>query len=101
MSIRSQLRESPEQGKPIGGQDIDAPERFAPDTRHMVVYDTITEDSPAGDVGERVRVFLTDEGYGQVLESEGRGQVRIVRHARVRKGDLSYAAPEHDRAEYH
>jgi hypothetical protein len=49
----------------------------------------------------RIRVFLTDEGYGQALESQGRGEVRIVRHARVCKGGLHFDAPECDREEYH
>jgi hypothetical protein len=53
-----------------------------------------------GDKGERVRIFLTDEGYKKAQESEGRGEMKIVRHARVRKGDLFYDAPERDFEQY-
>ena len=60
----------------------------------MVVFDVITWDCPVGDMGECVRIFLTDEGYSQARESEGRGEMKIVRHARVRRGDIIYAAPE-------
>jgi len=99
MSIRNELRQ-PGNGKKITGQDIDALERFGEDTRHMIVFDVITWDCPVGDKGERVRIFLTDEGYTKALESEGRGEMKIVRHARVRKGDIYYDAPERDIEQY-
>jgi hypothetical protein len=88
MSIKADLQRPPETGRPIIGQEIDAPERFAPDTRHMVLFDVITEDDPAGDGGGRVRVFLTDEGYGQTLDAQERGELRIVHHVRVNRGFL-------------
>jgi hypothetical protein len=100
MSIKSQLRQTPEPGKEIGGQEIMALERFLPDTRHMIVFDVLTWDCPVGNKGERVRVYLTDEGYKQAKESAGRGEMKIIRHASVRKGDLFYDAPERDREEY-
>jgi len=100
MSIKSQLQQKPEHGKKITGQDIMALERFAEDTRHMIVYDVLTWDCPVGDKGERVRIFLTDEGYAKARESEGRGEMKIVRHARVRRGDIFYDAPERDHEIY-
>ena len=100
MSIKSQLHAAPECGKPIVGQDETAFERFAEDTRHMIIYDVLTWDCPVGDKGERVRIFLSDEGYKQAKESEGRGEMKIIRHARVRRGDLFYDAPERDHEEY-
>ena len=36
--------------------------RFAEDTRHMIIFDTLTADSPVGWKGERSRAFLTEEG---------------------------------------
>ena len=99
MSIKEQLQQ-PGSGKKITGQEIDAFERFGEDTRHMIVFDVITWDCPVGDKGERVRIFLTDEGYTKALESEGRGEMKIVRHARVRKGDIFYDAPERDFEQY-
>jgi hypothetical protein len=100
MSIKAELRQPPAQGKSISGQDIEALERFAQDTRHMIVLDVLTWDCPVGEKGGRVRVFLTDEGYKQALESQGRGEMKIVRHARVRRGNLTYDVPEHDQEEY-
>ena len=101
MSIKEQLRQpAPESGKPITGQDIMDSIRFAETTRHMIVFDVLTWDCPVGDKGQRVRIFLTDEGYKQALESEGRGEMKVVRHARVRKGDIFFDAPEFDHERY-
>ena len=100
MSIKNQLHAAPERGKKITGQDEMALERFAEDTRHMIIFDVITWDCPVGDMGERVRIFLTDEGYSQALQSQERGEMKIVRHARVRRGDIVYAAPERDHEIY-
>ena len=99
MSIKNELQQ-PGRGKVITGADIMDLQRFAEDTRHMIVFDVITWDCPVGDKGERVRIFLSDEGYTKALESEGRGEMRIVRHARVRKGDIFYDAPERDHEQY-
>ena len=99
MSIKEQLQQ-PGREKKVTGQDIGALERFGEDTRHMIVFDVLTWDCPVGDKGERVRIFLTDAGYTKALESEGRGEIKIVRHARVRRGDLFYDAPEHDFEQY-
>jgi hypothetical protein len=100
MSIKTQLQQPSEPGKEISGQHLTDIARFFPDTRHMIVFEVLTWDCPVGEKDGRVRVYLTDEGYKQALESEGRGEMKIVRHARVRKGDLFYDAPEHDREEY-
>jgi len=100
MSIKDQLQSAPERGKPIVGQEETALERFLEDTRHMIIFDVLTWDCPVGDKGERVRVFLNDGGYTKALESEGRGEMKIVRHARVRKGGIFYDAPERDHETY-
>ena len=99
MSIKEQLQQ-PGRGKEISGADIMALERFAEDTRHMIVFDVLTWDCPVGDKGERVRIFLTDEGYTKALESEGRGEMKIIRRARVRKGDIFYDATERNHEQY-
>lgn len=88
MSIKEQLQTAPERGGKITGHELTALERFAEDTRHMIVFDVLTWDCPVGDKGNRVRIFLTNAGYKQALESEGRGEMKIVRHARVRRDDI-------------
>ena len=96
MSIKNQLRAAPERGREITGHDLMDIARFAADTRHMIVFDVLKQECPVGDKGERVRIFLTDEGYKKALESEGCGEMIIHRHARVCKGDIFYDAPERD-----
>ena len=73
------------------GHDIMALERFADDTRHMIVFDVVSEDSDLGDLGDRMRLFLTDEGYQKLQAEQGKGNVKIRKHARVFYGGrLSY-----------
>ena len=100
MSIKNQIQATPQPGKKITGADLMDLQRFAEDTRHMIIFDVLTWDCPVGDKGKRVRIFLTDEGYKQVLESKGRGEMKIVRHARVRRGDIFYDAPGRDFEQY-
>ena len=47
--------------------------RFADDTRHMIIFDVLTDDSPIGWKGERTRVYLTEEGYQKALERQKDG----------------------------
>jgi hypothetical protein len=64
--------------------------RFAEDTRHMIIFDVLTHDSPVGWKGERTRLFLSDIGYEKALNSQAQGQIKILSHAKVRNGDLFY-----------
>ena len=98
-SIHAVLREK-DTPTPITGHELMDIIRFNENTRHMIILDVITWDCPVGNKGERVRVFLTDEGYSQALQSQERGEMKIVRHACVRRGDIVYAAPERDHEIY-
>ncbi|MGI5880544.1 MAG: DUF5720 family protein [Syntrophomonadaceae bacterium] len=74
----------------LAGHDIMELERFAPDTRHMIVFDVLSHKSPVGCKGERMRLFLTDEGYKKALASQDRHEIKIKNHARVSSGNLAY-----------
>ena len=74
----------------LAGHDIMALERFDPDTRHMIVFDVLSHESPMGWKGEKMRLFLTDAGYSKALESQDKGFIKIRNHARVRSGHLHY-----------
>ena len=50
----------------------------------------LTHDSPVGWKGERTRLFLSDTGYEKALDSQAKGQIKILSHAKVRNGDLFY-----------
>jgi hypothetical protein len=94
-SIRAGLQQAG-RGKEITGHDIMDIARFMEDTRHMIVFDVLTVSCPVGDKGERARIFLSDAGYQTALQSQKRGEMKIIRHARVKRGDLYFDAPEHD-----
>ena len=48
------------------GHDYMDLQRFAENTRHMIIFDVLTHDSPVGWKGERTRLFLSDKGYVEV-----------------------------------
>lgn len=86
-------------GEPVlAGHDIMALERFGEDTRHMIVFDVLSHSSPFGNKGERMRLFLTDAGYQKAIESQSREEIKILKHAKILKGDIFYDRPkEHTR----
>ena len=76
------------------GHDYMDLQRFAENTRHMIIFDVLTHDSPVGWKGERTRLFLSDKGYEKALDSQAKGQIKILSHAKVRNGDLLYSGRE-------
>ena len=72
------------------GHDYMGLARFDENTRHMIIFDVLTDDSPVGWKGERTRLFLSDIGYEKALDSQANGQIKILSHAKVRNGDLFY-----------
>jgi len=92
MSIKTELTK-PGRGRYITGHSITAPERYDPHTRHMVILNVI-KNYAGYKPGGRVRLFLTDEGYSEVIQADGRGDIKIIRHARVRMGELEHDAQE-------
>lgn len=64
--------------------------RFDENTRHMIIFHVLTHDSPVGEKGDRMRLFLSDKGYQKALENEKYGNIQILSHARVLRGNLIY-----------
>ena len=64
--------------------------RFDENTRHMIIFHVLTYDSSVGDKGDRMRLFLSDKGYRKALENEKDGNIQILSHAKVIRGNLSY-----------
>ena len=81
----------------LAGHDIMALERFDPDTRHMIVFDVLSHESPMGWKGEKMRLFLTDAGYSKALENQEKGHIKIRSHAKVLSGDLHYDHKDRER----
>ena len=64
--------------------------RFDENTRHMIIFHVLTHDSPVGDKGDRMRLFLSNKGYQKALENEKHGNIQILSHAKVLRGNLIY-----------
>ena len=74
----------------LEGHDIMALERFDPEVTHMVVFDVLSGESPVGDKGHRMRLFLTEAGYEKALENQDKAFIQILNHAKVLQGHLQY-----------
>lgn len=70
----------------LKGHDIMALERFDPEVQHMIVFDVLSVDSPVGDKGDRMRLFLTEDGYRKFVDGQEKEQVKIRNHAKVTYG---------------
>jgi len=68
--------------------------RFDENTRHMVIFDVLTHDSPVGFKGERMRLYLSDTGYEKAKENRDNGNIKILSHAKVSRGNLYYDQKE-------
>lgn len=44
--------------------------RFDDNTRHMIIFDVLTNESPVGWKGERTRLYLSEEGYKKALNNQ-------------------------------
>ena len=60
------------------------------DTRHMIVFDVLSHESPMGYKGDKMSLFLTEAGYGKALENQDKGFIKIKNHAKVIAGNLRY-----------
>ena len=80
----------------LKGHDIMALEWFDPQVRHMVVFDVLSFESPVGYKGDKMRLFLTDEGYQKALENQERGFIKLKNHAKVHNGYLNYDHKDRD-----
>lgn len=74
----------------LAGHDIMALERFDEYTRHMIIFDVLSRESPMGVMGERTRLFLSDEGYRHAQKNQKNGYIKIINHASVSAGHLHY-----------
>lgn len=71
--------------------------RFDENIRHMVIFDVLTSNSPVGYKGDRMRLFLTEQGYKKAQENQENGHIKIISHARVIRGDLHYSRTDQAR----
>lgn len=77
----------------LSGHDVMGLERFSPETKHMIVFQVISHNSPVGSKGEKMRLFLSDTGYQKALKSQQNQDIVILEHAQVISGNLRYDEP--------
>ena len=80
----------------LEGHDIMALERFDPEVRHMIVFDVLSDRASVGDIGDRMRLFLTESGYQKALENQNKAFIQILNHAGVMQGHLRYDRKDRD-----
>ena len=64
--------------------------RFDENTQHMIIFHVLTHNSPVGDKGDKMRLYLSDKGYQKALENTRSGNIQILSHAKVVQGNLRY-----------
>ena len=65
--------------------------RFDEKTRHMIIFDVLTHDSPVGWKGERTRLYLSEVGYQKALDNQKKGHIKIISHAAAVNANLGFA----------
>ncbi len=72
----------------LKGHKILAVERFHDNTHWMIEFSVLTPDTPYGEAGEEMRLFLDDPGYEAALERQKRRQIKIKRYAHITEGHI-------------
>ena len=72
----------------IHGHDLLAVERFKDATHHMIIFDILSRDTPYGEKGQRMRLFLTDSEYTQAQAAHKARTIKILRHAFIIEGHI-------------
>lgn len=70
------------------GHELYSPHRFRDDTKHMIIFDDLDDNSSSHGGHTRTRLFLTDEAYEEALKREARGEIAIIYYASVINGYL-------------
>ena len=77
--------------KNYAGHDYMDLMRFDEHTRHMIIFDVLSHESPVGFKGENIENNHDGyAGYERAKESEAKGFTKILSHANVRNGHLYY-----------
>lgn len=74
----------------IIGHDIFDIARYLNKTKHMIVFDVLSANCLIGNKNERIRIFLTNEGFKNALKLQNNDEIKIIHHAKVRSGILLF-----------
>ena len=70
------------------GHELYSTHRFRDDVKHMIIFDTIDDNSPLHGGHNRTRLYLTDDEYEDKLKEEELGEIEIIYYASVINGYL-------------
>lgn len=76
----------------VDGDGIMCGKRYEKQTAHMIEFSSLNGKDGLAGKSRYHRSFLTDDGYRQALAKEAKGEIRIVRYARLNGNSLSYKA---------
>lgn len=79
---------------PFTGHDLLAVERFHDNTCHMAEFQVLSENSPYGERGQYVRLFLDESGYAQVSAAQRSGSIRVLKQAHIIEGHILPEKPK-------
>lgn len=72
----------------LKGHDILAVERFKDNTKRMIEFIVLAADTVYGNIGDEMRLFLTEDDYQAALLSQKRREIKIKRYADVIEGHI-------------
>lgn len=72
----------------IHGHDLLCVKRFQDNTKHMIVFDIHSQNSPYGDKGQRVRLFLNDQEYYNFQIAHKQKDIKILQHFSIIEGHI-------------
>lgn len=70
------------------GHELYSTHRFRDDVKHMIIFDSIDDNSPLHGGHNRTRLYLTDDEYEDALKKEELGEIEIIYYASVINGYL-------------
>ena len=65
-------------------------EEYIKYSKLVIIFDVLTNESPVGWKGERNRLYLSEAGYQKALDNQKAGNIKIISHANVARGNLYY-----------
>ena len=82
----------------VDGDGIMCGKRYEKQTAHMIEFSSLNGKEGLAGKSRYHRSFLTDDGYRQALAEEAKGEIRIIRYARLNGSALNYKASREELA---
>lgn len=67
-----------------------SPIRYFDSTKHMLIFDVLSENSQLGEKGQRKRMYMSEDTFQKARQEKSVGHLKFISHACVCKGNLYY-----------